>query len=59
MGTIPIHDGNGNGNNCNGSGKIGIMESSGGVHTVCTGREQLIRSHSLARFCFELSGNSN
>ena len=24
-----------------------------------TGREQLIRSHSLARFYFELSGNSN
>ena len=24
-----------------------------------TGREWLIRSHSLARFCFELSGNSN
>ena len=24
-----------------------------------TGREQLIRSHSLARFCFELSGNLN
>ena len=24
-----------------------------------TGREQLIRSHSSARFCFELSGNSN
>ena len=24
-----------------------------------TGRERLIRSHSLARFCFELSGNSN
>ena len=24
-----------------------------------TGRERLIRSHSAARFCFELSGNSN
>ena len=24
-----------------------------------TGQEQLIRSHSSARFCFELSGNSN
>ena len=24
-----------------------------------TGRERLIRSHSSARFCFELSGNSN
>ena len=24
-----------------------------------TGQERLIRSHSLARFCFELSGNSN
>ena len=27
--------------------------------TQCTGRERLIRSHSSARFCFELSGNSN
>ena len=27
-------------------------------HTT-TGRERLIRSHSSARFCFELSGNSN
>ena len=27
------------------------------LHT--TGREWLIRSHSSARFCFELSGNSN
>ena len=26
---------------------------------VNTGRERLIRSHSSARFCFELSGNSN
>ena len=25
---------------------------------VITGRERLIRSHSSARFCFELSGNS-
>ena len=25
----------------------------------CTGRERLIRSHSSAWFCFELSGNSN
>ena len=24
-----------------------------------TGQERLIQSHSLARFCFELSGNSN
>ena len=24
-----------------------------------TGRERLIRSHSSARFCFELSGNLN
>ena len=24
-----------------------------------TGRERLIRSHSSARFCFKLSGNSN
>ena len=29
------------------------------VAKVSTGRERLIRSHSLARFCFELSGNSN
>ena len=29
------------------------------VVKVSTGRERLIRSHSLARFCFELSGNSN
>ena len=26
---------------------------------IYTGRERLIRSHSSARFCFELSGNSN
>ena len=26
---------------------------------VSTGRERLIRSHLSARFCFELSGNSN
>ena len=26
---------------------------------ITTGRERLIRSHSSARFCFELSGNSN
>ena len=26
---------------------------------VSTGRAQLIQSHSSARFCFELSGNSN
>ena len=26
---------------------------------VTTGRARLIRSHSSARFCFELSGNSN
>ena len=25
----------------------------------CTGRARLIRSHSSARFCFEISGNSN
>ena len=25
----------------------------------CTGREQLIRSHSSTRFCFKLSGNLN
>ena len=28
-------------------------------HQVITGRARLIRSHSSARFCFELSGNSN
>ena len=27
--------------------------------TLTTGWERLIRSHSSARFCFELSGNSN
>ena len=27
--------------------------------TITTGRERLIRSHSSARFCIELSGNSN
>ena len=26
---------------------------------IATGWERLIRSHSSARFCFELSGNSN
>ena len=35
MGSIPIHDDNGNGNNCNGNGKIDVMESGDGVHTVC------------------------
>ena len=30
-----------------------------GLQFKCTGRERLIRSHSSARFCFELSGNSN
>ena len=29
------------------------------VYNENTGRERLIRSHSSARFCFELSGNSN
>ena len=29
------------------------------VDLYSTGRERLIRSHSSARFCFELSGNSN
>ena len=37
--------------------------AAGGTHPTgmqsCTGRERLIRSHSSARFCFELSGNSN
>ena len=28
-------------------------------HITNTGRERLIRSHSSARFCFKLSGNSN
>ena len=31
----------------------------GQVFKLCTGRERLIRSHSSARFSFELSGNSN
>ena len=31
----------------------------GSLHNGYTGRERLIRSHSSARFCFELSGNSN
>ena len=30
-----------------------------GENELYTGRERLIRSHSSARFCFELSGNSN
>ena len=29
------------------------------LKVLITGRERLIRSHSPARFCFELSGNSN
>ena len=29
------------------------------LHRLVTGRERLIRSYSSARFCFELSGNSN
>ena len=29
------------------------------IGKLTTGRERLIRSHSSARFCFELSGNSN
>ena len=29
------------------------------MREIYTGRERLIRSHSSARFCFELSGNSN
>ena len=28
-------------------------------YKIATGRERLIRSHPSARFCFELSGNSN
>ena len=34
-------------------------EVSGSIMKICTGQERLIRSHSSARFCFELSGNSN
>ena len=30
-----------------------------GTNKCTTGRERLIPSHSSARFCFELSGNSN
>ena len=29
------------------------------IYNINTGRAQLIPSHSLARFSFELSGNSN
>ena len=29
------------------------------IYKFHTGRERLIRSHSSARFCFELSGNLN
>ena len=37
------------------------VTASASTSSVCiaTGRERLIRSHSSARFCFELSGNSN
>ena len=35
------------------------MATPKGVYISTTGRARLIRSHSLARFCFELSGNSN
>ena len=35
----------------------GFMQSS--LKVCVTGRERLIRSHSSARFSFELSGNSN
>ena len=34
MDPIPIRDGNSNGNNYSGSGKMDIMESGDGVHTV-------------------------
>ena len=35
------------------------FELTGSCHIGVTGRERLIRSHSSARFCFELSGNLN
>ena len=43
---------------------IGISWTKANTHQLTqnnkvTGRERLIRSHSSARFCFELSGNSN
>ena len=38
--------------------KMGSTQGNRYALTV-TGRERLIRSHSLARFCFKLSGNSN
>ena len=34
-------------------------ETSSAQNALHTGRERLIRSHSSAMFCFELSGNSN
>ena len=34
-------------------------ELSSRIDKTSTGRERLIRSHSSARFCFELSGNLN
>ena len=34
MALIPIHDGNSNRKNCNGNGKMSIMATGDGVHTV-------------------------
>ena len=47
-----------------GNGRKVIVLAGMGTTTVTlpfytTGRARLIRSHSSARFCFELSGNSN
>ena len=39
--------------------KYTVLHSSWVPYKANTGRERLIRSHSSARFCFELSGNSN
>ena len=39
--------------------KLSSRELSLGDASLYTGRERLIRSHSSAKFCFELSGNSN
>ena len=57
--------------NVSGCGSTSLFGSHAGTHQIrdqshaledrndSTGRERLIRSHLSARFCFELSGNSN
>ena len=42
-----------------GSGQYILVSIDLFIEDLNTGREWLIRSHSSARFCFELSGNSN